>query len=422
MKNFLRFFKNFTQEITDLDPESKKVTFYLFLTYFFVLFSYPLVRSSTGAIFYEVYSSEQYSLATFIGVLALMGMISFNNKLQAKLGVHKLFVFTGFLTILMLMGSYSMLLEGTKEMAFVLFATKEAYIVLLVHTTLAFANAFYPLGLFKKLIGPIGAAGSLGGIIGGQLTTYLAKSSDFGTEYVFYLALVFIFITVVIFYQTHNVDVKGLGTNKSITPLKTIRGVKKYVGLIAAIVALSQFVIFIADLQFNLIFEQVVTEKNARTAYLGNFYSLINLVSLVLQLIILPYVLIKISLRSIFLFIPLLYLILVIGGLGFGASQLVVVGFVFIAMKGTDYSVFAVVKEVMYHPLLSLQKFGAKYITDMFVYRLSKATIAFIFAQLAITEIPHIMKYLSVVQFVFLALWVLLIVKLFQEQKKLNHS
>lgn len=420
MNNIIDFFKKFNQQILDLDKETKRISLLIFLTYFFVLFSYPLVRSATGAIFYDVYTSDQYSFATFVGVLALMLMIFVNNKLQSLWGVHKVYLFTGTLSVIALLVSYLLLKSGVKEMAYVLFATKEAYIVLLIHTCLAFSNSFYELDLFKKIIGPLGAAGSIGGIVGGQLTKYIAKNENLGTEYVFYTSLVLIMVTVVAFYLTKDAKVRGLEPTKSITPLKAIRGVRKYVVLIASIVALSQFVIFVADLQFNMVFEKVVTEKNARTAYFGDFYTVINILSLFLQLIVLPYLLVKLNLRTIFLFVPIIYIVLVFGGLGFGATQLFIVALVFITMKGTDYSVFAVVKEVMYHPLLSLQKFGAKYITDMFVYRLAKALIAFVFAQFSLKQIPGIMNYLTIVQFIFLTLWIVLIFKLFQEQKKLN--
>jgi len=402
-----------------LSPADKKISFFIFLTYFLVLFSYPLVRSTTGALFYESYTSSDYSFASFVGVIALMGMIFLNNKLQSKLGVHKVYFLTGIFTIVVMLLSFYFYKQGIKEMAFVLFATKEAYIVLLIHICLAFSNSFYYLDIFKMIIGPIGAIGSIGGIIGGQLTSYLAKQEGLGTEVVFFISLVIIFLTVVSFYQTKNAKIRGLsgaGTS-SITPLRAVKGVQKYVVLIAAIVALSQFVIFIADLQFNMVFEKVVTLKDERTAYLGQFYSYINIVSLFLQFIVLPYLLSSFSLRSIFLFIPILYLVLVFGGLGLGSAQMIVVATVFIAMKGADYSIFSAAKEVMYHPLLSLQKFGAKYITDMFVYRLAKAVIALIMAQ----SIFQSMQILSILQFVFLALWIFLIIQLFIEQKRLKH-
>ncbi len=408
MKNFLNFY-------TELPKENKRMSIVIGLTYFFVLFSYPFVRSASSALFYEHYTSADYSFASFIGVIALMFIIFINNKLQSKIGVQKVYIFTGLFTILILLGSFLAYKVGIHEMAYAIFAAKEAYIVLLVHSCLAFANAFYSLDEFKRFIGPIGAMGSLGGIAGGQLTSVLAKK--FGTDTVFFASLIFILITVILFYQTRKKEVKGLEPSKSITPLKAVRGVKKYVLLIASVVAVSQFVIYIADLQFNIIFEKVVTVKDERTAYLGEFYSYVNLFSLFMQFFVLPFMMVRISNKTIFLFIPFLYLFVILGGLGLGASSLFIIGSIFIVFKGTDYSLFAASKDVMYHPLLSLQKFGAKFITDMFVYRASKALIAFVFAQFLNLE----MQFLSGLQFFFLTLWILLVFMLFKEQKKLNH-
>ena len=394
---------------------TKRVTALIALTYFFILLSYPLVRSSSSALFYEYYTADDYSFATFIGVIVLMVFIGVSNFLQNRIGIQKLYLGTGIVSIGMLGISYLGLQAGIKEFAYALFATKESYIVVLVHMCLAYANAYYPLDQLKKLIGPIGAVGSIGGIVGGQLTSFLATSM--GTEAVFTVSLTLIFTSSLIFYFTQGVFIAGLNQNKlSLTPLRAVQDVKKYVFLIGLVVALSQFVIYIADLQFNMIFEKVVTTKDARASYLGDFYSIINFVSLFLQFVVLPFLLTRVELRSIFIFIPGLYFLLVIGGFSFGATSLIAISSVFIAMKGTDYSLFAATKDVMYHPLLSLQKFGAKYITDMFVYRTAKAIIAFIMAQFTIIE----MGLITTLQFLFLGVWILGVIALFEEQKKLN--
>lgn len=414
--------KKYFQFLLELDPETKRNTFLILITYFLVLFSYPLVRSSTGTLFYEAYTASEYSLASFIGVVILMLLITINNKLQPIIGVQKVYLFTGIVTVGSFIAAYFAFSAGIKEAAFVLFAIKESYIVLLVHLCLAFANSYYPIDLFKRIIGPIGAMGSVGGILGGQLTSFLAKKAGYGTEFIFALSLFFVFLTVLVFYQTKRIQVKSLETKKGKTPLEAISGVKKYVFLIASIVMLSQFVIFIADLQFNMIFVETIVEKDARTAYLGNFYSLINTISLILQFIVLPILLIKFKTRNIFMFVPLLYIVLVFGGLGLGAGQILVIGAVFVLMKGTDYSIFSIAKEVMYHPLLSIQKYGAKYITDMFVYRTAKALIAFVMAQSFMKSLTSNMIFLSSLQFIFLCLWIILVFGLFKEQKKLKFN
>ncbi|MCO4753854.1 MAG: hypothetical protein KC478_05205, partial [Bacteriovoracaceae bacterium] len=73
-------------------------------------------------------------------------------------------------------------------------------------------------------------------------------------------------------------------------------------------------------------------------------------------------------------------------------------------------------KEVMYYPLDKMQKFGAKYITDMFIYRLAKALIAFVMAQYLLKD----MWSLNLLQAAFISLWLILLVLLFKEQKRVN--
>lgn len=404
MKNYLEF-------LNSLTPEIKRNGFFIFLTYFFALFSYPLARSSTGAIFYDSYTSNEYSFATFISVVALIFIISVSNKLQKKIGIHKLYSAIGVLTIISMLLCFFLHQMGFKSFAYALFAIKEVYIVLLIHLCLAFSNAYFSMEQVKRLYGPLGGAGSIGGIVGGQLTSSLAKG--YGTNIVLFTSLVIILMTTIAFYQTKSAKLKEDKEVKDKNPLESIEGIRKYVFLIALIVALTQFVIFIADLQFNIVFEKVVETKNERTAYLGQIYKYVNVVTLFLQFVILPFLLMRVQIRSIFFFIPILYLALIFGGLSLGAGALFAVAGVYISMKATDYSIFAVAKEVMYHPLESTQKFGAKYITDIFVYRTSKALIAFVMSFFAVKQ----MGSLNTLQAGFIIIWLFVIFLLFKEQK-----
>lgn len=388
----------------------------IFTTYFFTLFSYPMVRSSIGATFYEYYTAKDYPFATFIAIVALIVIIQLSNIIQEKIGIRKLF------TLFCMTGSFVMLscsyflTKETSFLAYILFATKEIYIVLLIHLLLAYANNYYSLEQIKKFYGPLGAAGSIGGIIGGLLTSHIAKT--YGTDIVLYISLFSIMACFLPFLFVDKVTEKKKDESETPRPLQSIGKAKKYVFYIACIVALTQWVIYIADLQFNIVFEKVVTEKNERTSYLGSIYTYINVVTLVIQFLILPIILPRLQVKKIFYFIPVFYFLLVFGGLGLGAGLLYVVAGVYISMKAIDYSIASVVKEVMYHPLSRLQKYGAKYITDMFVYRSSKAIIALIFTFWTIKN----MIILNVIQTILIGLWLFLIYKLFIEQNNLFHS
>lgn len=397
----------------ELDPEFKRNSLFVFLAYFCSLFSYPFIRSVAQSVFYDHYTAQDYSLATFFSVIGLIVAIFFSNNLQEKIGAQKLFGLIAGISLALLAGSYVFLENGVKIAAFFMFAIKEAYIVLIIHLILAYANATFSLEQVKRLYGPLGAFGSIGGILGGQLTRIV--SSEYGVIPAFGLGLVAVVCAAFSFYGTKRM-VLTKEEQMEVSPLRSVKNVRKYVLLIAGVVCLTQWVIFIADLQFNILFEKAFETKGERTAYLGNLYSLVNVFALFLQFVIIPWLLVRVSTRKIFFAIPVFYLALILGGIGAGGGALLASAFVFVTLKGSDYSIFAATKEVMYFPLDKIQKFGAKYITDMFVYRLGKALIAFVMAQYLLKDIWA----LTSLQALFIFAWMYMAYLLFKEQDKIN--
>lgn len=405
MPSYLDFFKR-------IPALKKQNLIFIFITYFFALFSYPLMRSATGAYFYEFYSAQEYPLATFFSIVFLVGAIYLCNRLQKLVGVQFLYLGIAIVTTVLSIISYFAINSGVSFFAFFLFAIKESYIVLLIHLCLAYANNYFDLEEVKKLFGPIGAIGSVGGILGGQFTALFVKA--IGTDIVFFISLILIFIAGISFYKTHKIKEIEANKNTLKAPLKSLKHIKKFIFLICTIVALSQWVIFIADLQFNIIFEKIVTSKDSRTEFLGNMYSYINMISLFIQFFIIPYLLSRVSNKAVFLSIPIVYCILSLAILGVGASSLIISSGVFIFLKASDYSVFSYSKEVLYHGLSSAQKYGAKYITDMFVYRLAKAFIAIIMSILSIKNI----QYLNIFQIIFIIIWIICVLSLIKLKKE----
>ena len=179
-----------------------------------------------------------------------------------------------------------------------------------------------------------------------------------------------------------------------------------------AIVSLTQFCINIADLEFNLAFAKAVTDKAQRTIYFGRLYSTINTIALIIQFAVMPILFQKVSLKKIHLGIPATYLLINIVGFGvFGSVAFAAAG-AFVLFKSIDYSLFSAAKELLYHPLNNAQKYGAKYIVDMIMYRASKGIIAIV--------LIYIQKplYLNIMMSIFLILWMISVVKLFKMQKQ----
>jgi AAA family ATP:ADP antiporter len=341
--------------------------------YFFVLFNYPLVRASSTTFFVEAYGAKASPQGWLVAVFLLIIAVTLTNALQARQGFQRTFSIVSCASVALFTASYWAYQQGIREGAFVLFAWKEVYIVLQVHLFLAYTNAWLSRDDFKRWIGPIGAMGSLGGVLGGMLTTWWAR--DFGTGMTLLLGQLFVFLPAAIGLFLVRVETQVTPESPT-TPLSSLNtvAIRRYVACIAGLVALSQIVINIADFQFSLAFEAAISSASERTAYLGHLYTAQNALTLVLQLAVLPVLLRVISERTLHLFIPLSYLICLAFGLS--GSMLTATAILFTYLKASDYSLFSAGKELLYQSLAPLQKYGAKYLTDMFVYRTAKAGIA----------------------------------------------
>lgn len=394
--------------VKNSDPAFKRNLAFFLAAYFFVLFNYPMVRASSTTFFFEAFGAKSSPLAWLWGVVFLVLSVFISNKLQEKLTVQKVFlIVSSFTSALFLLSSLGFL-AGQKYLSYVPFIWKEIYIVMQVHLLLAYANNFFQKDQFKILIGPVGAAGSIGGILGGTLTSYLANTA--GTSMVMWIAVINVIMPAIFFYFTREVKNEVV---KHPSPLASLSPeVRKYVGLIALIVALTQFIINIADFNFHLAFEAGVPDSSSRTYYLGHVYTFTNILTLLLQFLVLPFFLTRVSERNYHLFIPISYLLLGGGLILAGADGFIPVAFFFVYLKASDYSLFSAGKEVLYQPLTGQQKYGAKYLTDMLVYRLSKALVAAVLIYIQSSII------LNMMMIIFLVLWVVLIIKLFHFQRK----
>jgi AAA family ATP:ADP antiporter len=126
-----------------------------------------------------------------------------------------------------------------------------------------------------------------------------------------------------------------------------------------------------------------------------------------------PFFLVKFTAKQVHFFIPIFYLAITFLGLGIGGSFLLPVAGTFIMLKATDYSLFAVAKELLYQPLSTAQKYGAKYIADMVMYRASKGIIS------AVLIYFQTQLILNSMLAAFLIAWVVVVYLIFKEQRKL---
>jgi ATP:ADP antiporter, AAA family len=379
------------------------------LSYFLVLLNYPLVRASSTTLFFETFGARNSPQAWLWAVLLLSVTVYLCNRLQASFSAQKVMLLVSIIST----GLFLLTGLGASALFYPAFVWKEIYIVVQVHLMLAYANNYFKREDFRLLLGPLGAIGSLGGIAGGILTSYV--SAQQGTLLVMAVGSIAVLIPAVLFMATPEVITRQEKEQRQESPLGALRtqSIRSYVAHIGVIVALTQFVINILDFQFNLALEANIQTSGERTSYLGEVYTVTNGLTFIFQILILPLLLPRVSQRRWHLFIPLSYLILVLALSLVQPGMLWPIAGAYIYLKASDYSLFSAGKELFYQPLEPLQKYGAKYLTDMITYRTAKAMIAAVLIYLQSSTM------LNILMIIFLSVWLIMVIRLFRLQRKL---
>ena len=404
--------EHFFETIRGVTRAEKRNLLFMALSLFFVLFSYPITRSTTTAIFLQSHGAKNSPVVWLYSVLGLTVVIFLFNKFQRFLKVHRLFYSVSILSVLIFSSLSFMFFRGETWAAYPLYVWKEIYIVLMVHLLFGYLTNCMSYKVAKILYGPIGALSSLGGVAGGVYTSYATKS--FSTLEILNIGLVPIVLAAVFFSMTDksiNINDLEKSEEKKKNPLSSIGDVKKYVLLIGLMITLSQFFINLANFKFNILFEKAVTTQIDKTGYLGKLYSMVNLVSFFVQILLIPFLLRFVKLKWVHHGIPLFYLIVSVVCFGLASGTMIFVASAFVIFKGFDYSLFSTAKELLYFPLGPSQKYGAKYINDIVIYRFAKGLISLILIKFQAESLVTFLLYSCLV------IWVFLLIPFFKERQ-----
>ncbi len=275
----------------------------------------------------------------------------------------------------------------------------------MIHSTVDPKKAKYVYGL-------IFACGGAGSIAGGFFAHYFAKS--LGSSNLFLFTLLFYSLIGLIYYHAlrfslHKSNLGFVKNLKEDSPnmkegFSIIRN-SNYLMVILFLVVFMQISISLVDYQFNLMLSNTITDTDLRTQYMGKTIGIINTFTTIFQLIG-GYVFLRFfGVKKSHLFIPVF--------LGINALVLhvfpifSVAVYSYIAIKAVDFSIFSISREMLYIPLSLKEKYKAKAIIDVFVYRSSKALGSFFLIFLQIFAKNSVFSLVGNVSLAFFVLWTL---------------
>jgi ATP:ADP antiporter, AAA family len=435
------------QLVAPIRPGEAASALLLLLNIFVLLTSYyvlkvirePLILASGGAEL-KAYASGGQAILLLLAVPAFGALASRVNRI--KLLTTMQLIFIGCLV------TFYVLATAKAPVGLAFYLWLGVYNMFVVSNFWSFANDLYTQEQGKRLFPIVGVGGSLGAILGARAPVWL--SSVFGIYELFLVVAGALVISIILYriidrrerVERDDRNTVALTKPEAVHAVERDGGFKlvlsdKYLRWMAAMVmagslvnTVGEFVISkMADAEAAQI-EAAATAAyaaehptstqeqredaggDAMKAFYGSFfsdyYSLVNLVSFLLQALVVARVIQLLGVRVGLFVMPLVVLA---GSIGFlFVTTLAMVRVTKTAENSLDYSLQNTLRHALFLPTSRATKYKAKAAIDTFFVRTADAVAGLLFVPLLVGVLDLGVKAFAIVNIIVVALWFLLIV------------
>jgi len=396
----------------------------LFMNFFLIIAALYQLKPASRSLFIEQIGSEHLPYVWIATALMLGAIISLYYRLVARFSRLRLVMGTVLLLIVLLALFRLLLAEPSQVSAFAFYIFVDILSVILVEQFWSLTNAVYSEQEGHRWYALIGTGGLLGGVVGGFATHGLLTYAGLQTLDLLPVAalilLVLIGLTLLMqrfgLYHEHAGVTNGHSVGHGFW--RTIVG-HRYLVLIAALLLLSQVIEPLVEYQFMAAVEEAFSERELRTAYLGEFFGLLGGVAIGVNLLLTPLIhrwfgaIAGLALQPLAVTVSTLFFIATPGL--FMAATLK------IADRGLSYSINRASKELLYIPIDAVLIFQAKAWIDMFGYRMFKvlgSVMILLLTQWLWFTVP--VSAISWLTLIACALWLIVLIRLRREYHRVS--
>jgi AAA family ATP:ADP antiporter len=382
---------------------------------FCITADYGVVRPVSNSIFLTQHGTDLFPYAWLAIVPLNFLLVELYNRYLSRLGVQRMFL--AIVLVVAFVNTFcAITMTKLPFVAFFFYVWKEIYIMLLFQQLWSVVHSTIQMGQAKFLYGLIFAFGGLGGIFGSILPGFFAVSM--GSPNLIFASLPL--LTTLTFAFIYMLRRSSVNEEKSTTqkPIGNfMQGVtairnSKYLSFILFIVILMQVVTTLIYYQFNSMLETTIPEQDIRTEYSGRIFGIVNIMTVIFQLFGSFLFLQFFGLKRSHLLLPLILCFNALGSLVIPSFAMISVAF--ITIKAFDFSLFGILKEMLYIPLKQEEKFQAKSIIDVFAYRSSKALASGLILLLQWLGFVKMIDCMTWGSLVLLIVWAFVVYKMFQ--------
>jgi AAA family ATP:ADP antiporter len=348
---------------------------FLFINFFLIITGYYQVKPASRSLFIE-YLGADYLPYVWIGTAIVLGSaIALYHRWVARYPRDSVVFATCLASIAALVVFRLLLIAPGPGVAVAFYIFVDIVSVVLVEQFWSLSNSLYGNHTGRRWYGLVGTGGLVGGVAGGAIATSLIRFTPLETPD---LLLVAALIFSVILGLTRAMRKLGI-YREGATPERpqdadvqagTGRFGRRYLILIASILFLAQLAEPVVEFQFLKSVEVVYTEREARTAFLSLFFSVLGLVSIGINLVLTPVIHRLLGVIAGMLVQPVA---LACSSVAFiGHPSLLVASVMKISDRGLSYSINRASKELLYVPIGAVTIYRAKAWIDMLGYRVFK--------------------------------------------------
>lgn len=432
MTQFRDFLFKSIEPMLKIQPAEKKKTWIMFVYFFLTIMMLYILKPVRSALFLDEFGAENLRYV-YIGegiflVMVVAAYADFSKRVgRAVLYNGVLGLFISNLVLFWISAKFKL-----PYLSAFFYIWQASFSAMITTQFWILANDVFDVQEAKRLFGFVISGGSLGGILGGMLTSQAVRWIK--TEDLFLVTAAILVLCLalnkVLWRDLHG---EGVFKNTGHAPEPASSDLSQgshhsifkifkdsdYLKMLTAIIIITKIAATIVDNQFSGIVEEHILGKEARTAFFGNFWSGLNAVSLVMQL-----VLTSLCLRYLGVGYSLWILpagLAVLCGAAF-AWPVLAVGILLKVFDGSvNYSIQQASREVLYLPIASALRRRIKPVVDMLGYRAAKSIGGiYILALAPLLGIPD--KKLGLLVLFLLPAWFYLVIKIKAAYSKLLRS
>lgn len=426
---------------TDIKPGEALTSFLLMFNIFLLLTAYYIIKPVREALIIGEWSPEVKSyLGAAIAVLLVFVVKAFSS-MASRVPRQILITYVTLFFISNLVLFYILSISGlsSKAMGIIFFLWMGVFNVMVIAQFWAFANDMYTLEEGKRLFPLIAFGATFGGFMGSKISGWIV--GPMGVYQMMLVAGAFLSVCILLTFIIHKREIERKKLLRETQraeaeqkPLEKGGGFKlifqkKYLLYIAVFVLLLNFVNtngeWVLGRVANLSAANALssgtasglTENQLIAQFYANFYSVMSIISMVVQLFLVSRIFKWFGVRFAIFVLPLISL----GGyslIGLGAA-LSVVSYVKAAENGTDYSLMNTTRHALFLITSREEKYKAKAAIDTFFHRAGDV-LSGVLVLIGTTYFALNIQKAAVFNIFVVILWIFIGVLIAREHKKLT--